>query len=188
MASYTRHISAICQPPRGPDIAYRRYRDFRDFNYQQREVSKFFDEELKHDGLRNTNEGNINASLVNVSSLVAICMWHPNVQATWTPQRASLVAKFRNPTVESEQQRVFLVSQGDEELCPDGRSDYQDPDFLLRMKGLATRRTLFRPSTGTDEDSNRGPWRMNKYKHVEEFASLILAVVLSAEEVSAQDR
>jgi hypothetical protein len=57
---------------------------------QQREARKVFS---NHDGLRQVNEEVVNATLV--SFLTAISMKHPNVQATWTPQRASLTAQFR---------------------------------------------------------------------------------------------
>ncbi|KAJ5142636.1 uncharacterized protein N7515_001423 [Penicillium bovifimosum] len=43
--------------------------------------------------LGQVNEEVVNASLVSL--LMAITMKHPNVHATWTPQRASLTARFR---------------------------------------------------------------------------------------------
>ncbi|KAJ5561293.1 hypothetical protein N7535_004240 [Penicillium sp. DV-2018c] len=57
---------------------------------QQRETRKVIS---SHNSLGQVNEEVVNASLVSLP--MAITMKHPNVHTTWTPQRASLTARFR---------------------------------------------------------------------------------------------
>ncbi|KAJ5131407.1 uncharacterized protein N7515_007446, partial [Penicillium bovifimosum] len=67
-----------------------------EFHQQAREASKVIS---SHNGLGQVNEEVVNPSLVSL--LMAITMKHPNVHATWTPQRASLTARFRKSAVVS---------------------------------------------------------------------------------------
>ncbi|PKY00946.1 hypothetical protein P168DRAFT_285086 [Aspergillus campestris IBT 28561] len=200
--------------------------------YQQREVRRFFSDAPKRVGLKRINEEVVNASLV--SFLMAICMKHPKVQATWTPRRASLLAEFRKATMEckldgflysnlTSQTQVILEAKAK-------RRDNHAPDVFwqeaavlvaaLRTpppKGLKKSRAFLISQDGDllyfaatvpndqyheflldkKEPSNEenflrikqwGPWMISRRKDVEDFARLILAVVLqaSAEEVSAQ--
>ncbi|KAJ5115122.1 hypothetical protein NUU61_000881 [Penicillium alfredii] len=62
---------------------------------QQFQVRKFLHEKKDKDkkGLDGINEEIVNASLI--SFLTAICLKNPNVQAYWTPHRATLTATFK---------------------------------------------------------------------------------------------
>lgn len=64
---------------------------------QQRQVCELLRRPVSK-GLQNLNEEIVNSSLL--SFLTAVCKKHPNVKARWTPQRASLTAKFREAHTE----------------------------------------------------------------------------------------